>query len=58
MEGSLEGNLAFISSEKFLEDELLTHGVEVRQWRGVDDVVCPAGEARVEAVEEIEDQLG
>lgn len=53
----LRGNHAFIGEAKFLENELLARGVEVEQRRSVSDVVRCAGESRIEAVEEVEDEL-
>lgn len=43
---------------KLLEDELLSSGVEIQQLLGVGNVVYHAGEAWIEPVQEVKDQLG
>lgn len=43
---------------ELLEDELLLSGVEIQQLLGVRNVVHHAGEAWIEPVQEVKDQLG
>jgi len=53
----LGGDSALVGKTKLLEDELLASGGKVRQRVRVSDVVSSAGEARIEAAQEIEDKL-
>lgn len=57
MECCLSGDLALVSETQFFEDQLLAGGDEFRKQIRVDNVDGNAREARIEAVQQVEDEL-
>jgi hypothetical protein len=57
VEHHLGCHVAFVGKAELLQDKLFAGGGEVRQRVRIGDVVGGAGEARVEATQEVEDKL-
>jgi hypothetical protein len=52
------GHLVLVGEPKLLEGEHVAGAGEVREDRGIGDVVGGVGEVRIDAAEEVEDKLG